>query len=104
MADKLPQLLRMARRMLRVFFFSMSIRKKFVFHLLVSELLDILCGDTVSAFMLWVPFSKLPRTWLVQLLAGMLFFHSDNQPIIQKKLQEKVEWGDQVYKDDDIAY
>ena len=31
---------------------------------------------------------------------GSYFFHSVNQPMILKKLREKVEWGDQVYKDD----
>ena len=36
-------------------------------------MMNILCGNTISAFILWVQFSKLHQTWLLQLLAGMLF-------------------------------
>ena len=37
-------------------------------------MMNISCGDTLSAFMLWVQFSKLPREWLLGVSAAMLFF------------------------------
>ena len=41
---------------------------------------------------------------LLQLLARMLIFHSANQPMMLKKSQEKIEWGDQVCKDDGFEH
>ena len=38
------------------------------------EMVNILCGDIVSAFLLLVQLSKLLRAWLLQLSARMLFF------------------------------
>ena len=51
-----------------------------VFQTMIFEAL--VCGDTIWAFMLRVQISKLPWARLLQLLAGRLFFHSVNQPLL----------------------
>ena len=64
----------------------------------------LLCGDTVSAFMLWVLLSKFSGCGCFHFGLGCHFFHSANQPIVKKKLRENIEWLDQVCRDDGPYY
>ena len=65
-----------------------------------KSMMNVFNGGPILALMLWEQLLKLLRPWLLCLLARMLFFHSANRPMIQKKLRENIECGDQVYKDD----
>ena len=49
-------------------------------------------------------FQNCPGTGCFEFRPWCYFFHSANQPMILKKLREKIKWGDQVYKDDGYAY
>ena len=63
-------------------------------------MVNILSGNTLSAFMLWVQLSQLFKAWLLWSLAGMLFFSFCQPARDLKKVVEKVKWGSQANKDD----
>ena len=63
-------------------------------------MMNLLCGDTLSTFMLWVQLSKLLGVWLLRLPVGMLFFSTCQPAHDLKKVAENMKWGDQVHKDD----
>ena len=57
-------------------------------------MMNILCGDTMSALMLWVQFSKLPREWLLWVSAAILFFSFCQPAHDLKKVEGKTSSGE----------
>ena len=63
-------------------------------------MMNTFVGGPVLALMIWEQLSKLLQSWLLWLSGRMLFFSFCQLAHDLEKVSRKIEWGDQVYRND----